>query len=379
MIKVISIGTDRNVFDGKSAVHARLLKQAKLFGELHTVVFTRQTFPFAMRQKGNLWLYPTNSLSRWLYVRDALNLARGLIQQRNMTATDTVITAQDPFECGLVAVLASKQRQLAVQLQVHTDFLNPEFSALSVLNKIRVFIARRVLPRARGIRVVSARVADSLRASGINITAPIDVLPVFSAQALLWATKPLRRDKKESGHGCLALLPSRFAPEKDISTALKALERLREAGEEIGLAIAGQGFEEAKIHDEIALRGLTDGVRVERWQSDLSPFYRAADAVLLTSLFEGFGLVLLEAAAHGKSIVTTDVGIARELVLSPYERFVCAVGDAECIASRLRELAHDETLRKKYGSALRAAAKKLLIPEGEYWQRYKKLLERCLE
>lgn len=377
MIKIISIGTDREAFNEKSAVHARLLKQTHLFSELHVIVFTHGSSRFVMRQEGNLWIYPTSSFSRWFYVRDAINLARGILEQRSMTANDTVITAQDPFECGLAAVRASQKKNISVQLQIHTDFLNPEFKNLSFLNRIRVRLSRYVLQRTQSIRVVSNRIVDSLHASGIKNSA-IDVLPVFSAHASRVEAQPLRRLGKKEKSECLVFLPSRFAPEKDISTALKAVARLREAGEKIGLVIAGQGPEETRIHNEIILRGLAGTVRVEHWQSDVTKYYQAADIVLLTSRFEGYGLVLLEAAAHGKSVVTTDVGIARELVQKPFERFVCPVGDTEYIASRLRELAQDAELRKKYGLALRAIAKRMLIPENEYWHRYKRLLEQSL-
>ena len=86
MIRVISIGTDRKVFEEGSAVRERLLKQRALFLELHIIVFTSRFDEYSVQQIGNLWLYPTNSLSRWLYIRDAVSLARAIITQRAMTA-----------------------------------------------------------------------------------------------------------------------------------------------------------------------------------------------------------------------------------------------------------------------------------------------------
>ncbi len=378
MIRVISIGTDRKVFEKGSAVRERLLKQRELFSELHVVVFSTTSAGLVAEQIGNLWLYPTNSLSRWFYVRDAVSLARGLIGQRAMTSVNSVITVQDPFECGLTGFLVSRKTALPLHVQVHTDFLSPEFSKLSLLNRFRVRLARFILPRAKRIRVVSSRISDSIHANVAKVTAPIEVLPVISIHALLWGAKPLRRFKKEEGGSCLALMVSRFSPEKGISLALRALEQAREAGSAVAMVLAGEGPEQTRIEDEICVRGLESVVRVELWSSDTSSFYRVSDVVLATSRFEGYGLVLLEAAVHGKPIITTDVGIARELIPETYRRFICPVGDAECVAKCLSELSGDAKLRLAYGSALRASAKKFLIPEDEYWKRYRADLENCV-
>ena len=378
-MKVITIGTDKKVFEEGSAVRERFLKQRELFTELHVIVFTRRSLGFRTEQLGNLWLYPTSSLSRWLYVRDAVSLSRGLIKQRGMKLSDSVISVQDPFECGLAGCRSARRDKIPLHVQIHTDFLSPYFKKLSLLNRIRVFLASYVLPRAAGIRTVSSRIARSLRTSRTPFTAKVSVLPVFSAQAVKWGEKPLRRFKPASrGDSCLALSASRFTSEKNISLALRALEIARGEGSAVGLVIVGEGPEKDRIRDEIVVRDLEAAVKLELWQSNLSSLYRVADAVLVTSDFEGYGLVLLEAGVHGQPIVTTDVGIARELIKPPYERFICPVRDAECIAERLGELSRDPKLRRAYGSALRTNAVKMLIPEKEYWKRYYEDIERCI-
>lgn len=379
MIKVIAIGTDRRVFEKGSAVRSRLLKQRELFRELHVVVFSRRSHSLRVEQLGNLWLYPTNSLSRWFYVRDAAELARGLAKQRDMKSNDSVITAQDPFECGLAGYLATRGAKLPLHLQIHTDFLNPYFEGLSLLNKIRVFIAEFIVPKAAGIRVVSKRIKESIGLHIPKARAEVHVLPVFSEYAQTWTAKPLRRYKKDADGAHRALMVSRLAPEKDFSTALAALKRIFDnRSEGINLVIAGEGPEERMVRHKVHELGLSGIVRFELWQVDPSSLYRACDMVLLTSRFEGYGLVLLEAAAYGRPIITTDVGIARELIIEPYQRFICSVGDSACIAERIRELAGNDDVCRKYGSALRTKAKELIIPESEYWKRYASDIERCI-
>ena len=378
MISVISIGTDRKVFEEGSAVRERLLRQRTEFTELHVIVFAKRSLGLRVEQLGNLWLYPTNSLSKWLYVRDAAVLARALITQRGLTARTAVVTVQDPSECGLAGFFATRKSGLPLHIQIHTDVLDPEFAKLSRLNRIRVRIARFILPRARGIRVVSERIKRSLLISGANGTVAVSVLPVFSAQAAEWGLKPLRRFKKGEHPNKLVFMVSRLEPEKDFSTALEATARARRSGAPIRLVIIGEGSERQRILEERRALNIETSVDIELWQSDVAAFYRVADVILVTSRFEGYGLVLLEAAAHGQPVITTNVGIARELVTTPYERFVCPVGDAECIAKRLVELSQDAELRRKSGTALRANAKKLLFSEEEYIKRYRANIEQCI-
>jgi len=58
---------------------------------------------------------------------------------------------------------------------------------------------------------------------------------------------------------------------------------------------------------------LEDAVAFAGWQNDLASFYKTADAFIQTSLFEGYGLSLVEAGLSALPVITTPVGIAIEL------------------------------------------------------------------
>ncbi|MCF1193517.1 hypothetical protein LRR18_18150, partial [Mangrovimonas sp. AS39] len=76
----------------------------------------------------NIFLYPTNSWNRWGYILDAIKQARKL---KHSGLHIDVVTAQDPFECGVVAFFVSRILGAKLHLQVHIDFLNPYFRAES--------------------------------------------------------------------------------------------------------------------------------------------------------------------------------------------------------------------------------------------------------
>jgi len=95
-----------------------------------------------------------------------------------------VVSAQDPFEYGRVAVHCTRDTKAKLHIQVHTDFLSPFFAKESYKNSIRVRMADVVLLHAQGIRTVSERVKKSLMERyGTSIPEPT-VIPVMSSQCL---------------------------------------------------------------------------------------------------------------------------------------------------------------------------------------------------
>ena len=70
-MKVLSIGTDRKVFDKNSQVFERVLGYASKMEESHILVFTLKKEGLLKQKINNLYLHPTNSFSQWFYVWDA--------------------------------------------------------------------------------------------------------------------------------------------------------------------------------------------------------------------------------------------------------------------------------------------------------------------
>src|SRR3989338_8382597 len=98
-MKVLSIGSDRKLFEEGSAVRARVAEYASLFEKLHIIVFN--TGVFAKTQIApNAWLYPTNSWNMWFYVWGAVRVGSSIIRNWKLEIRNCVITSQDPFECG---------------------------------------------------------------------------------------------------------------------------------------------------------------------------------------------------------------------------------------------------------------------------------------
>jgi phosphatidylinositol alpha-1,6-mannosyltransferase len=93
----------------------------------------------------------------------------------------------------------------------------------------------------------------------------------------------------------------------------------------------------------------------------LRMFYHACDLVILPALArgedpEGFGMVLLEAAAAAKPAVTTRVGGIPEAVEDGYSGVVVEPGDYDALANAVITLLTEEKTRKGMGEAARRRA-----------------------
>ena len=101
------------------------------------------------------------------------------------------------------------------------------------------------------------------------------------------------------------LLAVGVTPRKNIDRVISAFEKIR-AGEDLKLVVIG----EAKMKIE-QTRGVIFAGHVPF--HDLSPFYTGAEALVYPSLYEGFGLPILEAFACGTPVVTSNTSSMREI------------------------------------------------------------------
>jgi glycosyltransferase involved in cell wall biosynthesis len=115
------------------------------------------------------------------------------------------------------------------------------------------------------------------------------------------------------------LYVGRFIEQKGPEVVVDAVDELHERGHDVSCTMVGEGPEEDRIDDRITTKGLADAIdrpgRLEAYSSVLG-LMKAADAFVLPSRREGFGITVLEALACGTPVVTTDHprNAARDLV-----------------------------------------------------------------
>jgi glycosyltransferase involved in cell wall biosynthesis len=190
------------------------------------------------------------------------------------------------------------------------------------------------LPKADSIRVVSNRIKNYLVEKLVIAAEKISVRPIFVDVERIKNAPILDGGdlhKKYPRFEKIILMASRLEREKNIPLALhafalvlQAIEHTTQQGRhwarllgvpKAGLVIVGSGSQEAKLRALAAQLGLGENVIFESWadSATLVSYYKTADLFLNTSLYEGYGMTLVEAHAAGCAMISTDVGVAREV------------------------------------------------------------------
>jgi glycosyltransferase involved in cell wall biosynthesis len=300
-MRVLMLSTDRKIFQEGSDVRARHIAYGECFDELNIFVGslkgnTHSTEILSPKVKA----YPINFASSALWspeIRPIVSL---------ITRSDVVVV-QDPVESGMPGMGMALLSHAPLYVQVHTDLFSPAYRKFSGRNAWHAQLAGFTLRNAKRIRVVSDKVKRDIEEKyGTRI--PISVLPIF-VDIAKWNTL---QKTKHPRFGLSALIVGRLEKEKNIDVAITAVHDAREAGHDIGLTIVGDGSEKERLKELVTRFGIGEYVDFIGHQHDLSSFYASADVVLVTSEYEGYGMVIVEALAAHIPVLATDVGVARE-------------------------------------------------------------------
>lgn len=275
-----------------------------------------------------------------------------------------IITVQDPFYLGMVGLLLARRLKINLEVQIHGFERETWF---------RQLLAKYVMKRADGLRVVSQRLQRELINKWGILESKIVTIPVYSA-----AAHELRPNNDYLAHQPFNFLTvSRLVPVKNIALQLESLVEIIKYQPQVVLTIVGDGPEREKLQRFAKDLGVDDKVRFVGLVDNPDSFYASADAFLLVSNKEGWGLVIIEAGSFGLPVIMTDVGCAGEVVIDNESGLVVPVGSKAALVEAMSKLIEDQPLRARLGSNL--AQKVALLPSKDqtlslYSQAWKKLL-----
>lgn len=277
----------------------------------------------------------------------------------------SVVTSQDPFWCGLLGVRVARALRIPVQVQIHTDFMNPAFLAQSLMNRLALLIARYVLPRASCVRIVSER----MRASVLRFTrAPVSVLPI----AIDGFDDIVTERPPEFGSHPVILMVCRLVEEKNVSYAIRALAHVPDAH----LYIVGDGHLRKSLQLLAPSLQLKSRVHFLGWKTDVRPYYAHADCFLSLSSFEGYGLSIAEAALNGCPVIATNAGIAGWELASD-EHVTMTVIDQYEIGMAIRSVLDNKERSQARAHRAQDALTKTLLAPDDYAEEYVRHLAIC--
>lgn len=166
----------------------------------------------------------------------------------------------------------------------------------------------------------------------------------------------LRNELGIPSGAAVLLFVGRFTPDKGISELLAAYEELVQRGLFASLVILGP----LEADSEAFLGRLSEqarkGVKLAGFSSEPERFMAIADVLVLPSYREGFGTVVLEAAAMGVPTVGTEIYGLSDAVENYHTGMLVPVRDFIALAAAIEILLHDPEKRKVMGEAARTRA-----------------------
>ena len=150
-----------------------------------------------------------------------------------------------------------------------------------------------------------------------------------------------RRSFQLSDESFVVAFIGRLAKEKGADLLPAIASRLRGRGVPLRLLIAGDGALKTEIQEQCRGADLAHVVRLLGFQEDTRPLLAAADAAVVASRAESFGIAAVEALAAGVPLVATAVGGLSEIVTDRESGLLVCSDDVDALAGALERLYRD--------------------------------------
>jgi glycosyltransferase involved in cell wall biosynthesis len=171
------------------------------------------------------------------------------------------------------------------------------------------------------------------------------------------AREPVPAEHERRWHRPVLVAAGRLAEVKNYRLMIEAVKRLRERIPAT-LFILGQGDQEPALRSLIAAAGLQEAVILCGFQSNPWKYIARADGFVLTSRYEGFGNVLIEAMACGVPVVATASEGTVDIVRHGLVGLLVEEHSPAAVAAALYELLRDEAQRSHMAEQARQSAER---------------------
>ncbi|MCA9753801.1 MAG: glycosyltransferase [Gemmatimonadetes bacterium] len=313
--------------------------------EIHGVAVRRFEYP-----TGGESLTYTGEMHRvairrpWLFMRFVMAMIRAASSEVS-AFQPSLVHAHWWFPGGMAARWATRTTPLPYVVSLHgTD--------VRLLTKSLVPwpLARWTLSGASSVLPVSSAIGRELA----RLRVPIPNLRVLPMPADGDAFRPSPVWPEHPSF----LVPARLAAQKRVDDAIRAFSLLIRSGIDASLHLVGEGERRAELERLVQREGLVERVTFHGFvpQSRLADLTRGATAVVLPSVHEGYGLVLVEAALCGRPAIGVRSGAIQDFIVDRETGFLIEPGDCRAMADAMIRMVRDPERCRRMGEAARRRA-----------------------
>jgi len=312
---MILINSAIEFLDTKSSAFLALSKYNQLLDKF--CIITLRGGAFEVYERENILFINIPKITSIFYL---LKIKSELIK-RNFIDSETFINSGDPFLLAVIGVLLKHTLNINLLVQIHTNITSKYFINDNILNRVYYIISYLTLPQAKVISCVNKNTYQLLKERysdykditvqlyhGLNVTnickAPIvKTTDTRIAGNLEPDTNPVVVEKIYK-----YIYPARFVKMKNHKLLIEAFISFHNKFPNTQLYLYGEGNEKDKVVKDILNKKANKFIFVEPYMNNVTEMYNSADFLISTSLYEGFGLTIVEAISYGLPVLATPFG-----------------------------------------------------------------------
>lgn len=349
-MKGLIIATDESVLTGTGEAFNRLQDYASMLDGLTVLVQSSRKSTVPSSDK--FTILSTESSSKFLAIFDSIFLSKKLIKQQEI---DFIFT-QDPFRSGVVGAILSRIYGVKLLVGVYgTNIFDSFWRKARLRNNFYYLVGEWVLNQAGIVQADGFEAVDALQN---RLDVPVRWKPMVPRNI----TDFKECDKNEEEKVRL-LFVGRLVTQKNLFMMTSVFNKVCEnTNKETELRIVGDGPKRKELERSVREFGLEDRVIFTGWleREDVVKEFCQADIFILTSYFEGFPRVFMEASASGLPIITTEVSGVSNVLEDGKSGFVIKQGNVEDFTNNLLSLIEDKELRQRFSQKIK----------DDFWSKY---------
>ena len=257
-------------------------------------------------------------------------------------------------DTNIVALVAKQLARVSssVIVTVHNNLSQESLHASNWKRKFVPYLVPWLYPWANAVVAVSQGVADDLVKLGLRSNnLKVIYNPIITPEYNRKLQQPLKHPWFRQGQPPVILGVGRLNQQKDFSTLIKAFAEIRRQ-QAARLMILGEGEERTSLEALIQKLGIAEDVALPGFVDNPYIYMAKAAVLVLSSAWEGFGNVLVEAMAVGTPVISTNCesGPTEILAKGKYGKLV-SVGEqaemAKAIVQSLQEIPQSSIIAQR--------------------------------
>jgi len=262
------------------------------------------------------------------------------------------------WTCSFVSYVASLGLHIPVIATEHDSFERPASAPFTALDKFSKFVLNKIYRCVTVLTEADKKVIGNRIKNVVVMPNPLSTVPTDSIEGK--QKQLIAAGRLESWHV------------KGFDILIKAWGKIASAYPEWILKIAGYGTpqEIANIENMMQENDVSNRVELLGFRNDIQDIFRQSEVFVLSSRYEGFGLVLIEAMSQGCACVACDYkGRQSEIITNASVGVVCAPEDVDALAEAMKHVLDDGDNRKRMQqNAIERSKYYLLDPTIDRWE-----------